>query len=648
MTDLASGPPATRPVAAATTPRERRDGRIDLTPTVLTDILEWSARVRQPYEELWQTCWDWYRGATNDYAYAYVRDSRSGAATRVSINMIKPIVDTLIAATSTRSPKFALVPRSSRAARNALRTESVLNYYWRSRRMADAFTPAQVSNVITGHGWLKVNWSLDLTTRTPTAAERNSRFEARRIEVQHFRDMNPAVADDMISDEELRRIVNEEIDAEPPILVSHAEYPLTMPVSIFDMYVDPKATRPDDADWFCQRTIMHRDQILSNRNYGRKARSEVRKGAGAIQSAAAAYSLIAPSDDRKGRSYRAQQANDVSQPHTYLVETFEFHDLREGTWCRFVPDADAFLTTPRDSPYKDTPHRSPFEMLRNHEIVDFYPQGDVEQLISANWQLNETYTLLLSHLRGMARKYRMREGDMTPQTRQQIQSDEPNTIVTVGGNHPLNETLSELPASDPPFQLYNLLTLTTEHIKQISGVSDLQLGTAEVERRSAAEANLLGEAGSSRVAKKIHDSQQAAARIGARIILLAQLYLTKEDIVRITDAQGAESWETFDRSRILGQFDYDVEHGSMMPRNDAARRQDTLAMIQALSQLPVLAQTPVDVTKLAEMILRNFGVPNTEDFIQDRQAQLGDAQAALSAQQPGQQPAPTGVSNAIV
>ena len=624
-----SGPPAIK-----TEQKSNPRGRLIKSPQSLTEMLHASAIWRQPYETRWQACWDWYRGATGDFGFAAVYDDLSAASRRVSVNIIKPLVDTLTAATSTRDAKFALVPRSATAARNVDTAEAVLNYFWRSRQMQHAFTLAQTSNIVIGHGWVNVNWKLDMETRPPTADEREQRFNARRLEVEQFRVDNPQLADDTISDAELRRIVNEEIDAEPPLLVSHSEYPLTRYPSPWDMFVDPKATGLHDADWICERVFLHKDQIVGNQNYNRTARREVRDGAGAVNTQLHGTGIVAAlTSTERGQSRISESGRQAKFPHTHLVETFVFHDLREGTWLRFVPNTSRFLTPETESPYKNTPHRSPYEMLRNHEVVDFYPQGDVEQIIPLNWEVNETRTLLMNTRRGLTPKVLARRDALTPEARQQFESVRPNTVVEIGADQrgtPLNDIALPFQPPRPDPNMYDLFGVSMRDAQMVSGVSDIQQGVAQVERRSATEAGILSQAGNNRVGKKIYDAQQAAARIGARVLMLCQQYLSREDVVRITDEKGAQRWQVFDSRHIQGQYDFDVEHGSMMPEDDQARRQDTLALIQGLTALGALAGGPVDVSKLAELVLRRFGVRNIEDYLlgDEQQLQTGQMQAA--------------------
>jgi len=616
--------------------KEARTGVVKASPSVLTEMVQSSARWRQPQESVWQACWDWYRGNTADWGWFFLQDpTQRGRAQNVQVNRIKEIADTIIARTTTRDPKLTLVPRSARAARNADVAESVVNYMWRSREMGHPFKYAQANNVIIGHGWLKVLWHSRIETQTPDREERETAYRAALLERDQFAERNPTQAEQLPSDRDVRANVDAEFDSMPPRLISHEEYPLTRSISPWDMYVDQNAQTFEEADWVAERVWMHKDEVLANDGYSRAARKEVRDGLGNVTDKTTESAIDVANRDRRGESWREESGGGHAAPHTHLVEVVEFHDLRRGTWCQFVPDAENFLLPPTDSPYKHTPLKSPYEMLTNYQTPDFYPLGDVELLIPLNWEENETRTLLMAHRRQLATKVVMRSQDMTAEVQQQMQAAAPGTIVTVEGtNRPLQDIVHALPPSVANPQLFDLANRSYADIKALSGVSDMQLGVGDASRRSATEAAGLLEAGTTRMQLHVERSQKIAARIGARVLLLCQLYLTQEMVVRIVGDDGVSQWHVADRQQILGQYDYEVQHGSMMPKNDATKRQDTLALLQSLGMLSNLANGPFHIAALAQLVLRQFGVENADDYVispQDQQAVQAQQQAAGQA-----------------
>ena len=613
----------------------RRDGAPRMTTSVLLDNIDHSATWRRDYEQIWSACWDWYRGNISPYMYSRIRDGELGSdrGTResfVNVNEIKGVVDLLEARTAMRSPKFYAHPRFPSAQGNAATAETVINYFWRSRNTSDAFRLAQKFNIVNGHGWMRVSWHLHQNTRPHPAETIDAETDRRR----RARDAAMAVDPDAQypSDDELRSQVEDEY-RRSPVVVAHDEYPVARWVNPFDVYVDPAATSMTDARWVAQREWRPVHVVAANDSYSRTARTEVRDLGGSQQSRFA----------RRSRNQGAGSAQRET-PHVKWVELFEYHDLEAGKWCRFARDAAHFLIKPIESPYKGSVYRSPFEMLRNHEVLapdwsmDFYPQGDVEQLISLNWELNETRTSLMAHRASLSSMWAVRSDRLDRTTRAQLQSPRPGVVISIPSDVPINDAVKPLQPAPIQPQLFDLAGQSRFDLGRVAGISDLDRGVAEVERRSATEAAALADAGQSRIESKITAAQESASRIGGRFLMLAQMFLTKQSVVRISGPgpeDGAE-WAQFDRAAILGQYDIEIEHGSMAPRNDAQKRQDVSALVGMLG--PLAQSGRLDVAKLAELVLSEFGIDNAADFIVDAAPPPpGDANPlALLAGSPGQ------------
>ena len=79
-------------------------------------------------------------------------------------------------------------------------------------------------------------------------------------------------------------------------------------------------------------------------------------------------------------------------------------------------------------------------------------------------------------------------------------------------------------------------------------------------------------------------------------------------------------WVPYTREDIKGQYDFRVEAGSTVPKNETFRRQSALGMLQALG--PFIQTGQVNVQELLRVVLRDgFAIKNPEKFLQEQPQQ---------------------------
>jgi hypothetical protein len=131
--------------------------------------------------------------------------------------------------------------------------------------------------------------------------------------------------------------------------------------------------------------------------------------------------------------------------------------------------------------------------------------------------------------------------------------------------------------------------------------------------------------------------EQSVAEVGRRILLLAQQYMSGEQVARVTARDGEPMWVTFDREYLVGDFDFEVAAGSTQPTNEAYRRQSALQMVDAMA--PFVSAGIVDVAKLGAYVLQyGFNIKNPEMFMS--QPQQPTAEMMPPQQQPPVPPMP--------
>ena len=516
-------------------------------------------RKNDGYDDLWQRMINLYRG----------RQYR-GVATgdRLLVNICFSTINTLAPSVAIGRPKILVNARRPQDGDKAIVTESIINYWWQHYECQPEFQRAVKDYLIIGHGWVKTGY--------------------RFVEESKLDDID-YTADEAAEGEE----VADDVESD---LIIRDDRPFLERVDPFDMFVDPDASDMSEVRWIAQRVRRPLKAAREDKRYNAAIRKEL---------SATSY--------RKYNTNTATYSYEPNSTDEQYVDIFEFYDIETGTLSVFSQSGDGFLIKPTKMPYA---FGHPYYMLRNYDIPNFfYPMGELEAIEPLQYELNETRTQMMNHRKRYSRKWLALESAFDDFGRQMLSSDDDNVIVPVKGSENLNNVVVPMPALINPPEFYNQSALIQNDIDRVSGVSEYQRGAIPETTRTAREASIIAEAGNARVAEKLVNIENSIARCANNLIMLAQQFMTGEQVVRIVGTENKPVWLKFDRDYIAGEFDYMVEAGSTAPRNEAFRRDMALQMVSAVA--PFAEAGIVNLPKLAEYVLSvGFGVKNPGDFIQ--------------------------------
>jgi len=509
-------------------------------------------RKDEGYDAIWRRLVDLYKGK---HFNSYSEEDR------VLVNMVFATVNVIAPSIAVNHPKIAVNATNSDNAAQAVIVEAVVNYWWRFRDIRSEFRRAVKDFIVVGHGWVKVGY----------------RFVEEEV-VGTDTDPSDPMAE------------GGEVEATTIIL---EDSPFAERVSPFDVFVDPDATSMKDARWIAQRIRRPIREVKSDKRYDRTAREQV-----------ASMGMSRYSDDPSRKK--------VYDKSMGYAEVWEFYDLSNKTMCVFADGGDKFLIKPMAMPYS---FGQPFVMIRNHDVPDcFYPIGDLEQIEPMQHELNETRTQMMNHRKRFARKYLYKEGAFDSLGRSALQSTEDNVMVPVVSDEPLQNVVVPMPAVINPPEFYNQSDLISNDIDRISGVAEFMRGGSPEIRRTATEASLIQDAQNARTSDKLATVELAIAEIGRRMVVLAQQFMTGEQVARVMGKDGEPLWVSYTREYLEGQFDFEVAAGSTQPTNESFRRQMALQMVDAMA--PFAGAGIVNMKELAAYVLQyGFGVKNPEKFM---------------------------------
>ena len=548
----------------------------------LTQSKRW--RKNEEYDDMWRRMIDMYRGKHYD---------NLSDADRTLVNMAFSTINVISPSVSVNYPKIVVSARRPEDGDRATVTEAIVNYWWRHYGCQDEFRKAVKDKLILGHGWVKTGY--------------------RFVEEERVREADPNVEHNDVLDLE----ADTNVETEMVIL---EDRPFVERISPFDVYVDPDGTTLKDIKWIAQRIKRPLADVRNDRRYNSNARYEVQP---------TQYSKYA----LDGQTPRP----DTSSKESY-VEVWEFYDIPKGTMCIFAEGSDKFLVAPTKIPFA---FGHPFVMLRNYDVPEhFYPMGELEAIEGLQHELNETRTQMMNHRKRFSRKWLYKESAFDPDGRAMLESDEDNVLVPVMGDEPLGGVITPMPAVINPPEFYNQSSLIAGDMDRVSGVSDYMRGAMPEIRRTATEAAIAQDASNARAADKLAVIEIEIGKTAARLVALAQQYMTGEQVARVVGSNALPLWIRFDRDYIQGEFDFEVEAGSTQPVNESFRRQMALQMVDAMA--PFVQAGVVDMSALARHVLQfGFGVKTPEAFLAaPQQPQMEQPQQGQLPPGPDQQQMP--------
>ena len=456
-------------------------------------------RKEEGYDQIWKRMSDLYRGRH----YEYYSESD-----RLLVNICFSTVNVIVPSVAVNYPKITVNATQPESAAQAVIAEAVVNYWWRHNNIKDEFKQAVKDMIICGHGWIKVGY--------------------RYVEEESFNIDGDDVSEDVEGGETTSRTVVVE------------DAPFAERVSPSDVFVDPDATSMKDIAWIAQRIRRPLREVRTDKRYNKAAREAV--GAMAIS--------------RYGDDPSVRKVRDKDEGY---AEIWEFYDVKNRLMCVFAEAGDGFLVKPMKMPYS---FGQPFVMLRDYDVPDqFYPIGELEAIEPLQKELNETRTQMMNHRKRFARKWLYKESAFDQLGRTALESDEDNVMVPVVGDDALGNVIAPMPAVINPADFYNQSNVISADIDRVSGVSEFMRGGVSEIRRTATESALLQDAANARTADKLATVERGIAEVGRRLLILAQQFMTGEQVARITAKSGEPVWVKYDRDYLAGDFDFEVVGG---------------------------------------------------------------------------------------
>jgi len=545
----------------------------------ITAATRW--REDEKYDKTWKRLRDVYR---LKMFTGWSDDDRIAVAIAFStINVIGPSV-------AVNYPKITVKSRQEDPDQQnkAAMVEAITNYWWRHFDFRDENRRIVQDFLVYGHGWGKVGWRFKEELRKVTDDERALSLDTQNQQLDDFAGQYPDLVQDLPTEQD--------VAAAEPDWVSEVleDVPFFERVSPFDVFVDPEATCMKDAQWIAQRIVMPLEVARKDERFTKSARRKLKA-------------------DGSLKWFNEDNKSNVPEDHG-RVTVWEFYDLIRGEMSIFADQQKdvGFLVKPIEFPY---PYGHPFVMLRNYEVPDqFYTIGEIEAMEPLQNELNHTRSAMVLARKLDIPKFMIRKDALDTDGIDALTSSNTNALVPVRDDTPFNDVIAPVPTNPANAMFYNQHSQTIEaDIDRVTGVNEYMRGALPEIRRTATEASIIQDAANARAADKLARIESFISEVSSRLVQLAQVFLTSEQVARITTEQGAQVWVPYNREDVEGEFDFEVEGGSTQPQNETFRRQQAVALMNTMA--PFVGQV-IDPAALATHVLREgFGIKNPERFI---------------------------------
>lgn len=281
-----------------------------------------------------------------------------------------------------------------------------------------------------------------------------------------------------------------------------------------------------------------------------------------------------------------------------FIDFWEVYDIKKREWLMLAEGAEDLVIKPRGCPPGVDKH--PYAFLRfTLRDASAYPIPPVANMLDPQREYNLSRSRILTHRKRFNRKYEVDVNKLeSPEEADKLESGDDGTLIRVMAPGAVN------PIQDAPLdqQTYTEIALLNNDLIDISGASDNARGIAKSD--SATEASLLDKRLEIREGDRMSTVVDFITTIAEKLDQLVQVYIDKEEAIRITGIQG-EMWQRVkaeDYQEVDGEYEYSVNVGASQPRLPDIERSQWIAFLsQVVIPMPQILTAPNFLKRMAEM-----------------------------------------------
>jgi hypothetical protein len=410
---------------------------------------------------------------------------------------------------------------------------------------------------------------------------------------------NPDAGQPMLSDGQKPKPLLDDAGAplvEPDTIPINERYEITRIHPDDFLWDEDSSTLEDTWKWVAQCVRMTKDKAMADPRY----KSSVLKRMGKNEDSS--------NDEYRQRQERKKGNEAGMDPVTGkaeredsdLITLWEIYNLERGTWLVLAEGADELVMEEKDLPPGVEDHA--FSILRFTLRDDSpYPIPPVSQGLDAQKELNLNRSRLQTHRKRFNRKYEVNVSALEdPEVElSKLESGEDGTVIRVIAAGAVN------PIKDAPLDQQGLIELgylEKDIIELMGGSTAESKGVAGAD--SATQAAILDKRMEIREGSSMGQVIDFVKCIARKLDQLVQQHIDKETAVKVTGPGGEITWELIkaqDYDEIAGEYSYEVNVGSTIPRLPHTERASFMAVLQIFASAPHLMTSPRLVRQVLEM-----------------------------------------------
>lgn len=337
---------------------------------------------------------------------------------------------------------------------------------------------------------------------------------------------------------------------------------------------------PYDWKWLAQRVVTDLDLAKENKQFSKEALKSL-EGTSPSQDS----EEKAKEKRKKGSGVPLNPESKIDDKKDTKIAYWEIYMLKgERKMHVIAEDANEPLLFDEDLPKGVEDH--PYAILRfTPRDNSPYPIPPVSQAIDLNKELNMTRSKKQTHRKRFNRKYEVLVQALSDETElSKLENGEDGAIIKVQQQGAIQ------PIKDAPLDQQEQLEeiKITNDITEMMGGPGSARGIANAD--SATEASILDKRLEIKEGDKTSMVIDFTKDIARKLDMLVQAHITKDEAVRVVGPSGEnfELVKTEAYEDIAGEFGYDVNVGSTIPRLPQTERASWMAFLSILGGFPQL------------------------------------------------------------
>jgi hypothetical protein len=363
---------------------------------------------------------------------------------------------------------------------------------------------------------------------------------------------------------------------------------------IFDEDAGPS---PKSWKWVAQCIRMSMDDARKNPLFSKSALKELEgKGDNEGDQEKRERDERKKGGDIKGKSEN-ENSEDSKNEGQKIIFVWEIYEIQRKRWTVIAENGSTPLVNDEELPAGIESH--PFSILRFTLRSDSpYPIPPVSQGLDPQKEFNIARSRIMTHRKRFNRKYQA-TGQWEEEELSKLESGEDGTIVKSPVPGSRIDPIQDAPLDQQGYLEINALNM--DIVEMLGGHHDESRGIASAD--SATQASILDKRLEIKEGDDISQVIDFVKDIARKLDQLVQAHIDRDEAVRITGPEG-EFWQLVkatDYEEINGEFQYDVNIGSTIPKLPQVERASWMSFLQLVSSAPQMLLSKALLKEMASM-----------------------------------------------